>query len=216
MPRSNPTFDYIRGVAGKSVAARFSGIIESAARKWHLDPLLVARVIRLESGFNLREVSNTGAVGLMQVMPFHFASHHVPRRKWMDPRINVDLGCHLLSWYKQRMAFTYPGLDPNALRQRTLVAYNMGPRAVSRGIYRSRYTEIILARYRPMTSTASLLPYGPLMPPDLVPAGTEAVPSMAEVNRVSRGRDLVALQASPATSSLAAWSLRDRKRRSNP
>lgn len=146
----NPTYQYIQSVAGVTAAKRYAWHIEQAAKKYHLDPVFVARIIRLESSFNPRSVSHVGAVGLMQVMPFHFKHRGIPRSKWMETKTNLDLGCKILAWYKERMARLYPGLDPRALRHRALVAYNMGPRAVvSRGIYRSRYSEIIMKHYTP-------------------------------------------------------------------
>lgn len=158
------TARYIRSVAGAAVAARYSAFIEASAKRWKLDPLLVARVIRLESEFNPREVSHVGAIGLMQVMPFHFDRRRIPPKKRIDPATNIDLGCRLLAWYTQRMALSYPGLSPEALLHRALVAYNMGPKGVSRGIYRSRYSEIILSRYltEPPSEMPSSKPENPL------------------------------------------------------
>src|SRR5258706_8847814 len=43
--------------------------IIAAAEKFHLDPGLLASVIRAESGFNPRARSRKGAKGLMQLMP---------------------------------------------------------------------------------------------------------------------------------------------------
>jgi len=197
----NPTYRYIQSVAGVTAAKRYSWVIEKSAKKYNLDPVLVARVIRLESSFNAREVSPVGAVGLMQVMPFHFQHRGIPRSKWTDPATNLDLGCRIFAWYKERMDRLYPNLNAVDLRHRALVAYNMGPRAVvSRGIYRSRYSEIIMNHYTPDSMQADARKGGPgakkaaeaalnqprtaaevLYPPDR----PEGVPSMAEVNRVA-------------------------------
>lgn len=158
----NPTFQYIQSVAGTTAAKRYAWPIEQAAKKYNLDPVFVARVIRLESSFDPRSVSHVGAVGLMQVMPFHFKHRGIPRSKWMETTTNLDLGCRILSWYKDRMARLYPNLDPRALRHRALVAYNMGPRAVvSRGIYRSRYSEIIMKHYTPRGMAQAAKPEAP-------------------------------------------------------
>lgn len=209
----NPTFRYIQSVAGLKTAQRYAWPIEQAAKKYKLDPVLVARVIRLESRFNPRDVSSVGAVGLMQVMPFHFTRLGIPRSKWMETKTNLDLGCKIFAWYKERMDRLYPNLDPLALRHRALVAYNMGPRAVvSRGIYRSRYSEIIMKHYTPRGSQKD------------VPAGQDAkvaaetalkprtatevvyqydrpegLPSMVEVNRLAAEE---MLQGAESTSSL--------------
>ncbi|SFU45520.1 soluble lytic murein transglycosylase [Alicyclobacillus macrosporangiidus] len=43
--------------------------IRRAASEAHIDPLLVASVIRVESQFHSEDVSHAGAIGLMQLMP---------------------------------------------------------------------------------------------------------------------------------------------------
>lgn len=196
-PNLNPTFQYVQSVAGLNAAKRYAWPIEQAAKKYKLDPLLVARVIRLESSYNPREVSHVGAVGLMQVMPFHFKHRGIPRSKWMETTTNLDLGCRILSWYKERMDRLYPNLDPMALRHRALVAYNMGPRAVvSRGIYRSRYSEIIMKHYNPLAPAtpgkakpdakqAVEVALRPKTAVDVVYDRPEALPSMEEINRAA-------------------------------
>lgn len=186
------TARYIRSVAGAAVAARYTAFIEASAKRWKLDPLLVARVIRLESEFNPREVSHVGAIGLMQVMPFHFDRRRIPPKKRMDPAINIDLGCRILAWYTQRMALSYPGLSPEALLHRALVAYNMGPKGVSRGVYRSRYSEIILTRYltAPPRETSSSQPESLLAAPTASPSPEPLVASEPELAGKSPGQEL--------------------------
>lgn len=211
---TNPTYLYIKSVAGEKAAKRYAWHVEQAAKKYHLDPLLVARVIRLESSFNPREVSPVGAVGLMQVMPFHFRHGHIPRSKWMQTATNLDLGCRILSWYKERMKRLYPDLDPLALRHRALVAYNMGPRAVvSRGIYRSRYSEIIMKHYVPRSvqeakakeeaakkAAAEAALHQPRTAAEVVYKADrpEELPSMSEVNRVAEEEMAQSPESSPS------------------
>ncbi|HEY9900804.1 MAG TPA: transglycosylase SLT domain-containing protein [Pantanalinema sp.] len=193
----NPTYQYIKSVAGEDKAKRFAWHVEQAAKKWKLDPLLVARVIRLESEYNPREVSHVGAHGLMQVMPFHFSRRGIPRSKWFDTATNLDLGCRILAWYLDRMVAQYPGLDPSAINHRALVAYNMGPRAVvSRGIYRSRYSEIIMKRYLLPGASESAMVAGSA---PQAPRPAEALPAMSEVNQAAMQADLGPMDA---TSSL--------------
>ncbi|MDB5084869.1 MAG: lytic transglycosylase, partial [Bacilli bacterium] len=43
--------------------------IEAAGQEFQVDPLLIAAVIRVESKFKEQNVSNAGAIGLMQLMP---------------------------------------------------------------------------------------------------------------------------------------------------
>jgi soluble lytic murein transglycosylase-like protein len=206
---TGPTYDYIRSVAGSVAAARYTPVIERSAARWHLDPVLVARVIRLESSFKPREVSRVGAIGLMQVMPCHFAHRGIPRARRFDPATNIDLGCHLLAWYLRRMTLTYRGLDANALTHRALVAYNMGPQAVSRGIYRSRYSRIILASYRPPAEGSVQVEAPPVvesldrsdrldMPLQLGPGGWPEVRSESLSDLASGSDELPDLAATPS------------------
>jgi soluble lytic murein transglycosylase-like protein len=190
----NPTYQYIKSVAGEAKAKRYAWHVEQAAKKWKLDPLLVARVIRLESEYNPYEVSHVGARGLMQVMPFHFTRRGIPRSKWFDTATNLDLGCRILAWYIDSMEAQYPGLDPSSVNHRALVAYNMGPRAVvSRGIYRSRYSEIIMKRYLPPGVAENAMIAGPA-----ASRPAEEVPAMSEVNQAAMQADLGALDATPS------------------
>ena len=49
--------------------SKFDSIIVEAAKKFDVDAALVSAVIKAESDFNAREVSDKGARGLMQLMP---------------------------------------------------------------------------------------------------------------------------------------------------
>jgi hypothetical protein len=53
---------------------RWSNEITHWANEWGLDPNLVATVMQIESCGDPRAGSHAGAMGLFQVMPFHFAS----------------------------------------------------------------------------------------------------------------------------------------------
>lgn len=128
----------------KEKAQYYTPIIRSKAKKYDIHPLLFASIIWHESNYNPREVSSAGALGLGQVMPFHFRSHGYGPGAWRDPYINLDLSARLYSWYRSRMRAMFRGLPNREIAHRTLVAYNMGPLAVSRGIYRSRYSRAIL------------------------------------------------------------------------
>ncbi|MNR92923.1 Membrane-bound lytic murein transglycosylase C precursor [compost metagenome] len=142
-------YSYITKLKGASTAKRLTPLILKSSRRHGLSPMLVTDIMRVESYFNIQEVSTAGALGLMQVMPVHFKNRGIPRSKWFDPATNIDLGCRIYAYYKKEMKLRYPSLNANALRHRTLVAYNMGPKAVtSRGITRSRYSRVIMDYYR--------------------------------------------------------------------
>jgi soluble lytic murein transglycosylase len=80
-----------------------AGAICAAARRYDLDPALVAAVIYTESRFNVHAQSSQGAVGLMQILPATAAQ--IARESGgvsfvaadlEDPRVNVRYGCYYL------------------------------------------------------------------------------------------------------------------------
>lgn len=169
-------FRFIEGVKGKATARRFTTLIMTSAKKHGLDPLLVANLILNESSFNPKAISPMGAIGLMQVMPFHYTKRRIPISQWHDPAINIDLGCQIYASYFGMMEKRYPELNPSALHHRALVAYNMGPRAViSRGIYRSRYSQKVLQK--PTVVAADPRPSRPvpIPPPEARPEDAEPI-----------------------------------------
>ncbi len=171
-------FRFIEGVKGKITANRYTAMIMASAKKHGLDPLLVANLILTESSFNPKAISPMGAIGLMQVMPFHYTKRRIPIAKWHDPALNIDLGCQIFASYLQMMDKRYPGLSTSALQHRALVAYNMGPRAViSRGIYRSRYSQKVSQKVDQVAAAPKPSRPVPLPPP---PERPEARPEDAE------------------------------------
>lgn len=48
---------------------KYSNEISSASKRYHVDPYLIAGVMKVESGFDPATVSHQGAWGLMQVLP---------------------------------------------------------------------------------------------------------------------------------------------------
>ena len=94
-----------------------------AASRHFLPPDLVEAVARVESDFDPREVSNKGALGLMQVMPETGARFGVRRHELFDPERNAAAGTAYLAWLMSR----YHGdLDL------ALAAYNAGEGAVDK------------------------------------------------------------------------------------
>lgn len=73
----------------------FSGLINSAANRYSLDPALLHAVIRAESSYNPNAVSEKGAVGLMQLMPATATRYGVRDR--LDPVENIEGGARYLS-----------------------------------------------------------------------------------------------------------------------
>jgi soluble lytic murein transglycosylase-like protein len=64
-----------------------------------LDPHLVLGLIEVESGFRKYAVSNVGARGYMQVMPFWTKILHAPDQDLFHLRTNLRYGCTILRYY---------------------------------------------------------------------------------------------------------------------
>jgi len=95
--------------------------IYKAAERQHLDALLVAAMVQVESGFQPKVVSPRGAVGLMQVMPT--TAQLFGRNDLTDPKVNLEAG----TLYFRRLLERFNGSLDLAL-----AAYNAGPATVSR------------------------------------------------------------------------------------
>ena len=98
----------------------------------HVDPLLVAGIIREESLYNPKALSRAGAMGLMQLMPqtanrvaLRLGLGSVDRADLLDGEMNIRLGTD----YIGELLRDYQG---NLIR--AVAAYNAGPDAVSRWI----------------------------------------------------------------------------------
>jgi soluble lytic murein transglycosylase-like protein len=117
--------------------------IAMAAERHRVDPLFLAAIVSVESGFSRDAVSPQGAMGLMQVIPDLAADYGVTG-DLLDPYVNADVG----SRYVRSLLKDYHG-DV----ERALAAYNAGPGVVDRykGVppYREtrQFVREVLARY---------------------------------------------------------------------
>jgi soluble lytic murein transglycosylase-like protein len=111
-----------------AVSADFESVpdlVEAAARKYEMDPLLVHSVIQVESGYNPYAVSPKGAQGLMQLMPGTARRFGVSNT--FNPRENIEGGVRYLKY----LTTLFPN-DPRL----ALAAYNAGEGAVWKYNYR--------------------------------------------------------------------------------
>jgi len=67
-----------------------------------IPPGLVMAIIDIESGFNRYAVSNAGAVGLMQVMPFWPETLGMRRHQLIRAPENIRMGCAIFRAYLKR------------------------------------------------------------------------------------------------------------------
>jgi len=111
-PRRSWRYDETSGPIFKS---KFDRIIVDAAKKFDVDAALVSAVIKAESDFNPREVSNKGARGLMQLMPATAQRFGVTNA--YDPEANIYAGTRYLRWLLKTF-------DNNA--DLAVAAYNAG------------------------------------------------------------------------------------------
>lgn len=119
----------------------YASLIERAAERHNLSPVLIAAMTRVESDFDPREVSHKGARGLMQVMPETGLRFGVAPQHLFDPERNIAAGTAYLSWLLRR----YDGdLDL------ALAGYNAGEGAVDkyRGIPPYRETQQYVRKVR--------------------------------------------------------------------
>jgi hypothetical protein len=101
------------------------GAIFSALAEAGSDPALLLAVARNESLFDPSVRSGAGALGWMQIMPFHYQERGAlpGPGNWRNPKISIQQGDRLLLENSRR----YAGNPYQAV-----AAYNAGPRAASR------------------------------------------------------------------------------------
>lgn len=95
-------------------------MVEESAKTHGVDPLLVHSVIKVESNYNPKAVSNKGAQGLMQLMPA--TARDLGVKHPMDPKENIEGGVKYLKYLQSQ--FSDPAL--------ALAAYNAGEGAVKK------------------------------------------------------------------------------------
>jgi len=110
---------------------RYEHIIRGHAENYRLDPALISAVIYQESKFRPDARSESGAVGLMQLLPetakgiaVRTGGSAFTIDDLLDPEINVRYG----SWYLRHL------LDKYGSDERALAAYNGGQGNVDRGV----------------------------------------------------------------------------------
>ena len=118
---------------------KYQSQIVKYSQRYDVDPHLVAAVIRAESNFDEKAVSNRGAYGLMQVMPdtalwiaekMELKDFDV--EKLYDNEINIAMGC----WYINNLNSEFNG-DIDLV----LAAYNGGRGNVQKWLKNKEYSD---------------------------------------------------------------------------
>ena len=83
--------------------------VHHEATRSQLKPELVLAIIDVESSFNRFAISEAGAMGLMQVMPFWLKEIGRPGDNLFNARTNLRMGCTILKYYldKERGNLTH-------------------------------------------------------------------------------------------------------------
>ncbi len=92
-PKRSWRYDVARGPI---IRSKYDKLIVEMAKRFDVDAALVSAVIKAESDFNPREVSNKGARGLMQLMPATAERFGVVNS--FDTKANVNGGVRYLRW----------------------------------------------------------------------------------------------------------------------
>jgi soluble lytic murein transglycosylase-like protein len=98
---------------------QYSKAIKQASKKFEVESALIAAVIKAESDFNHRAVSNKGAKGLMQLMPATASLMDLDEP--FNPKENITAGARYLSMLLSRFKYN---------KTLALAAYNSGPETV--------------------------------------------------------------------------------------
>jgi soluble lytic murein transglycosylase len=113
----------IPALSGKVYPIKYEDQIAAVAKKYDVDPYLLAAVARTESGFDPQAQSHAGAVGLMQLLPTT-AEWVTSLDSWKgpedpaltDPKDSLELGACYLAYLQRTLD------DPVA----AIAAYNAG------------------------------------------------------------------------------------------
>ncbi len=121
--------------------AVYSDIVNKISADYNIDPLVIFSVMREESRFNRKAISRSGALGLMQLMPFTarrmakslgYETGLLSDNEIMNPDLNITLG----SYYLGQLISEF-GSVPVAV-----AAYNAGESAVRRWLEANKYNEV--------------------------------------------------------------------------
>jgi soluble lytic murein transglycosylase-like protein len=146
-PTSRETQPAPEPAFASSESTGISDLIRKYARQYGVDPLLVRAIISVESEWDPRATSSSGAMGLMQLMPETAALMGV--RNAYDPEQNIRGG----SKYLGKLYEEFEHLEWEERKVVVIAAYHAGPTRIRDvGDYRlipatNRYTQKVASAY---------------------------------------------------------------------
>lgn len=111
--------------------------VEDVRDVFEVPPALVFAVIHTESAFDPRALSRTGAIGLMQVMPFNAPKVGMTTTDLWTPRLNILAGVRLLAVLLKHYEGDLVG---------ALIGYNARPRPLGSSVPQNGETPAYVAR----------------------------------------------------------------------
>lgn len=116
----------------------WSGQIDSTAKKYNIDPNLVAIIMTMESGGDANAESEDGAAGLMQVTPptaqdiaSKYLKQPVKKYNLKDPATNIEFGVAYLAFLRDYFGTAKQGPDWTSTVELVAAGYNGGPGAAA-------------------------------------------------------------------------------------
>jgi len=110
-----------RGIGGKQYLKEYEDVIRKAAEQFGIEVNLIKAIIKAESSFDPDAISESGAQGLMQLMPDTANDMEVDDP--FDPEENIFGGTRYLSLLLQRF---------NQEKRLAIAAYNAGATTVTK------------------------------------------------------------------------------------
>lgn len=111
--------------------------VETYSEEYNVPPELIFAVIKAESKFKKNALSDSGAIGLMQIMPetfswlqTHIANETLDEEKLKDPKVNIEYGTYFLSYLRKKYS------DEKV----QLSAYNAGIGTVEKWLKNKEYS----------------------------------------------------------------------------
>ncbi len=125
---------FVKEYTSRPGSAPYRPIVQRWASEYGVDPDMVAAVLECESSGRARAVSESGALGLMQLMPKTAAGMakelglaEPAKRDLFDPELNIRLGSYYLAKLRKRF-----GGD----RVLVIAAYHAGPTRIADSLKR--------------------------------------------------------------------------------